>query len=134
MNFKVRLKSLEGATNERMFEDRADAFHWAKEGQPFIGDKAVSYQIYSFDKLIAVSRRDTADQAEDRERMTSALCGALLTVIIFYGILIAKFELWGLVLGWIPAGIAAVIVGYIFFHSSILIRILRVVRHFTVPW
>lgn len=129
MTFKVRLKSLDGATNERTFEDRANAFHWAKEGRPFIGDEAVSYQIYSSGKLIAVRRRDTADRAEHRQRMLSAFLGASLTMIIFYSVLIAKFEFWGLVLGWIPAGIATAIVGYIFYRSSILIRILRVFRH-----
>ncbi|CAN5150423.1 hypothetical protein BH10PSE10_BH10PSE10_15200 [soil metagenome] len=126
MTFKVRLKSLEGATNERTFEDRADAFHWAKEGHPFVHDEPVSYQIYSFGKLIAVSRRDTADQAEHRERMAFAGFSA----IIFYSILIAKFEFWGLVLGWIPVGIAATIIGYVFYRSSLIIRILRVFRHF----
>ncbi|HAO43041.1 MAG TPA: hypothetical protein DEA80_09410 [Afipia sp.] len=129
MTFKVRLKSLDGATNERTFEDRADAFHWAKEGRSFIGDEAVSYQIYSSGKLIAVKRRDTADKAEHRVRMASAFLGASLTVIILYAILISEFEFWGLILGWIPAGTAAVLAGYAFYHSSILLRILRVIRH-----
>ncbi|HEX7881893.1 MAG TPA: hypothetical protein VF499_04050 [Afipia sp.] len=133
MTFKVRLKSLEGATLDRTFEDRAAAFHWAKEGQPFIGDEAVSYEVYSFSKLVAVKRRETADQAEHRERMVSAMFAAFLTVIIFYPILIAKFELWGLVLGWIPVGIAAALVGYAFYHSSIAIRILRVIGRLPSP-
>lgn len=127
MTFKVRLKSLEGATHDRIFEDRAAAFHWAKEGQPFIDDEAVSYEIYSFNKLVAVKRRDTADQAEHRGRMFSAIFGVFLTVIIFYGFLIAEFELWGLALGWIPVCIAAALVGYAFYHSSTVVRILRVI-------
>lgn len=129
MTFKVRLKSLDGATHERTFEDRADAFRWAKEAQPFIRDEAVSYQIYAFGKLIAVKRRLTADQAEYRERIFSAFLGSSLTGIIVYSILIAQFEFWGLVLGWIPAGIAAALIGCIFYHSSILLRILRVIKH-----
>lgn len=134
MTFKVRLKSLDGATNERTFDDRADAFRWAKEGQPFIGDQAVSYQIHASGKLIAVKRRETADQAEHRERMASAFLGASLTLIIFYSILISQLEFWGLVPGWIPAGIAAALVGYTFYRSSILLRILRVIKHIPAIW
>jgi hypothetical protein len=33
---------------------------------------------------------------------------------VSYGLIIARYDLWGLALGWIPAGIAAFIVGYIF--------------------
>lgn len=54
-----------------------------------------------------------SDAETEKERRSSAWIAACLTVIIVYSVLIAKFEFWGLVLGWIPTAPAALLTGYI---------------------
>lgn len=61
MAFRVLMRSLGGAMCEKSFEESADAYCWANEGQPFFRDKVISYEIFEDGNLIEAKRSATAD-------------------------------------------------------------------------
>ena len=50
------------------------------------------------------------------ERKNARFWAAFVTFIITYGILIARYDLWGLGLGWLPAALAGAAAGYFFYR------------------
>ena len=52
---------------------------------------------------------------------------AYVTFILAYGLIIARFSLWGLLFGWLPAAAGAVVAGYVFYHSPLLCLILETI-------
>jgi hypothetical protein len=50
------------------------------------------------------------------ERKIAGQFGAFVAFVATYGLLIARYDLWGLALGWLPAALAAIIAGYIFYR------------------
>jgi hypothetical protein len=51
------------------------------------------------------------------ERKTARFWAAVVTFILTYGILIARYDLWGLGLGWLPAAVAGFIAGWFFYRA-----------------
>ena len=50
------------------------------------------------------------------ERKIAGQVGAFVTFVVTYGLLIARYDLWGLALGWLPAVLVAVIASYFFYR------------------
>lgn len=50
------------------------------------------------------------------ERKTASQIGAFVAFAVTYGLVIARFDLWGLGLGWAPAMLAAMIAGWFFYR------------------
>ena len=50
------------------------------------------------------------------ERRNARFWAAFITFIITYGIFIARYDLWGLALGWLPAAAASVVAGWFFYR------------------
>jgi hypothetical protein len=62
----------------------------------------------------------------DRSRVIGFLV-AYVTFILSYGLIIARFSLWGLLFGWLPAAAGAVVAGYVFYRSPLLCLILETI-------
>jgi hypothetical protein len=50
------------------------------------------------------------------ERKIAGQVGAFVAFVVTYGLLIARYDLWGLALGWLPAALVATIAGYFFYR------------------
>ncbi len=61
--------------------------------------------------LIEAKRSATADQEEEDLRQYSALAVTVITFLVLDLIVIAVVGDWGLLWGWIPTGLIALIVG-----------------------
>ncbi|MBQ8106198.1 MULTISPECIES: hypothetical protein [unclassified Afipia] len=57
-------------------------------------------------------------------RVNIGLFAALIVFVVIYGVLIARYDGWGLALGWIPALIAAALTVYAIYRSDTLTRII----------
>lgn len=51
------------------------------------------------------------------ERRNARFWAAFFTFILTYGILIARYDLWGLGFGWLPAAAASLIAGWFFYRT-----------------
>jgi hypothetical protein len=65
-------------------------------------------------------------EMSDRSRVIGFLV-AYVTFILSYGLIIARFSLWGLLFGWLPAAAGAVVAGYVFYRSPLLCLILETI-------
>jgi hypothetical protein len=50
------------------------------------------------------------------QRKLARFWAAAITFTLIYAILVARYDLWGLGLGWLPAGLAGAIAGYFFYR------------------
>jgi hypothetical protein len=50
---------------------------------------------------------------------------AYVTFILSHGLIIARFGLWGLLFGWLPAAAGSALAGYVFYRSPLLCLILE---------
>jgi hypothetical protein len=65
-------------------------------------------------------------EMSDRSRVIG-FSVAYVTFILSYGLIIARFSLWGLLFGWLPAAAGAVVAGYVFYRSPLLCLILETI-------
>ena len=69
----------------------------------------------------------TIDPEIDRRSRRIGLGVAYVTFIFFYGIIVARFGLWGLLLGWLPGAAASALAGYVFYRSPWLCLVLEAI-------
>jgi hypothetical protein len=67
------------------------------------------------------------DPELDRRARMFGLFVGYATFILCYGIIVARFGLWGLLLGWLPAAGGAAVAGYVFYRSPLLCLILEAI-------
>jgi hypothetical protein len=69
----------------------------------------------------------TIDPEIDRRSRRIGLGVAYVTFIFFYGIIVARFGLWGILLGWLPAAAGSALAGYVFYRSPWLCLVLEAI-------
>jgi hypothetical protein len=69
----------------------------------------------------------------DRSRAIGFLV-AYVTFILSYGLIIARFGLWGLLFGWFPAAAGAAVAGYVFYRSPLLCLMLEAIFAALACW